>query len=117
MLGADGVAGRETLLRAIADALLSADGDLERDLRARAFAHAAAVAGRADVPAQPLPEPLAGFVDKVTRNAYKVVDADVDALRHAGFSDDAILEAVLATAVGAGVARLGIGLDAIAGRR
>jgi alkylhydroperoxidase family enzyme len=56
-------------------------------------------------------------VDKVTRNAYKVVDDDIERLRQAGFSDDAILEAVLATAVGAGVARFEIGLDAIAGRR
>lgn len=112
---------RAALLQAVADAVLNADGALDPALRAAAFAHAFATAvaatGRAAQPAQPLPEPLAAFVDKVTRHAYKVVDADVDALRQAGFGDDAILETVLATAVGAGVSRFEIGLDAIAGRR
>jgi alkylhydroperoxidase family enzyme len=114
----DGVADdRMALLRTVADTLLHADGHLDRSMRAAAFAHAVAATGRPAPAAQPLPDPLAAFVDKVTRNAYKVVDDDIERLRQAGFSDDAILEAVLATAVGAGVARFEIGLDAIAGRR
>ena len=110
---------RAVLLRRAADVLLNTDGQLDPATRAAAFGHALAATGRpAPGPAVlPLPEPLAAFVDKVTRNAYKVVDADVDRLRQAGFSDDAILEAVLATALGAGVGRLEIGLAAIAGRR
>ena len=117
MDGGSQLAHRAALLRRVADTLLDADGELDPGLRAAAFAHAVAATGRPAPPAQPLPEPLATFVDKVTRNAYKVVDADVEVLRRAGFSDDAILEAVLATAVGAGVSRFEIGLDAIAGRR
>jgi hypothetical protein len=108
---------RVALLRRVADTLLNAEGELDPGLRAAAFAHAVAAAGRPAPAEQPVPQPLGAFVDKVTRHAYKVVDADVDRLRQAGLSDDAILEAVLATAVGAGVARFEIGLDAIAGRR
>ena len=117
MKDGDGPAERAALLRRVADVLLNADGDLDRPLRVGAFSHAAAAAGHGVAVEAPLPEPLAAFVEKVTRHAYKVVDGDVDALRQAGFSDDAILEAVLATALGAGVARFEIGLDAIAGRR
>jgi alkylhydroperoxidase family enzyme len=101
----------------VADSLLDADGDLPREMRAAAFASAAAAAGRPVPDAAPLPEPLAAFVAKVMEEAYRIDDADVDALRAAGYSDDAILEAVLATAVGAGLARLEIGLGAIDGSR
>jgi alkylhydroperoxidase family enzyme len=118
-VGNDARAGeRIILLRRVAETLLDADdGALDDRLRAAAYAHAVAAAGRAARAAEPLPEPLGAFVDKVTRSAYKVVGRDVDGLRQAGFGDDAILEAVLAAAVGAGVARFEIGLDALAGRR
>lgn len=53
-----------------------------------------------------LPEPLAAYVDKVRRHAYKVVDADIERLRTAGFSEDEIFEATAAAAVGAGLVRL-----------
>ena len=104
-------------LRTVADHLLGADGDLAPGLRAAAFAHSSAAAGRPVPDAASVPEPLAGFVEKVTAEAYKIVDADVEWLRRAGYSEDAILEAVLSTAVGAGVARLEIGLNALAGSR
>jgi alkylhydroperoxidase family enzyme len=45
------------------------------------------------------------YVDKVRRHAYKVTDADVDALRAAGWSDDAIFELTVATALGAALSR------------
>ncbi|MDQ3895642.1 MAG: hypothetical protein M3326_00070 [Actinomycetota bacterium] len=111
------VEARLARLQTVADSLLDAEGDLPREMRAAAFAHASAVAGRPVPGAAPLPEPLGGFVAKVTAQAYRIGDADVDALRQAGYSDDAILEAVLSTAVGAGLSRLEIGLNAIAGSR
>ncbi len=107
---------RLALVRRVAEDLLAADGELPPDLRAAAFAHASEAAGRAVPGGAMLPEPLAGFVMKVTAEAYRVVDADVDALRQAGYSEDAIFEAVLSTAVGAGLARYEIGLAGLAGR-
>jgi alkylhydroperoxidase family enzyme len=107
---------RVALLHAVADVLLDTVADLDPALRRAAFAHAAADATGAARPSGEMPAPLAAFVDKVTRRAYAVVDADVDALRAAGLSEDAILEAVLATATGAGLARLDIGLAALAGK-
>jgi hypothetical protein len=99
---------RVEILRAVSIPLLAAEGDLDPALRRAAFEQGAGRPG--DVP---LPEPLGRFVDKVTREAYKVTDGDVDELRGAGCSEDAILEAVLATAMGAGLARLEIGLAAL----
>ena len=87
-------------------AILETPGDAGADLRAQVEAYAA---GReADVP-----DDLRPYVDKVARNAYKVVDADIDALRAAGYSDDAIFELTLAAALGAARERLDAGLHAM----
>ena len=59
------------------------------------------------------PEPLAGYLDKVRRHAYKVVDRDVEALREAGWSEDALFEVTIAAAVGEGLRRLDVGLEAL----
>ena len=50
--------------------------------------------------------PLAPYVSKVAHHAYRVTDADVEALRQAGLSDDSLFEITGATAVGAAVYRL-----------
>jgi alkylhydroperoxidase family enzyme len=53
------------------------------------------------------PPPDAGaFVEKVRRHAYRVTDADVDALRAAGLDDEQIFELTIATALATGVERL-----------
>lgn len=54
----------------------------------------------------PLPEPAQRYVDKVHRHAYRVVDADVEVLRDAGWSEEAIFELTIAAALGAGLRRL-----------
>jgi alkylhydroperoxidase family enzyme len=61
---------------------------------------------RAAATGGPLPEPAQRYVDKVHRHAYRVVDGDVEALRDAGWSDEAIFELTVAAAVGAGLRRL-----------
>jgi alkylhydroperoxidase family enzyme len=53
-----------------------------------------------------LPEPAQRYVDKVHRHAYRVVDADVEVLRDAGWSEEAIFELTIAAALGAGLRRL-----------
>jgi alkylhydroperoxidase family enzyme len=62
-----------------------------------------------------LPAPLAAFVDKVRRHAYKVTDADLEALRRAGCSADQIFELTISTALGAAKLRLDRGLAALKG--
>jgi alkylhydroperoxidase family enzyme len=53
------------------------------------------------------------YLEKVVRHAYKVTDADVEALRADGWSEDAIFEATLAAALGAARMRLKQGLAAL----
>jgi len=74
---------------------------------------AAALAGRGAAAGVGLPAALAPYVEKVAKHAYKVVDADIDRLRDAGWSEDAIFELTLAAALGAARVRLDAGLRAL----
>lgn len=100
-------------LQAVADAILGVAGNLTLALRHAAFARAAELAGSSHTVTPQLPAPLVTFVEKVARHAYKVTDSDIDALHEAGYSDDAIFEAVIAASVGAGLSRLKVGLRAL----
>ena len=90
----------------VAEAILKTPGDADPELR-RAVE---AVAGGREAD---LPDDLRPYVEKVARNAYKVVDADIDRLRDAGYSEDAIFELTLAAALGAARSRLDAGLGAM----
>ena len=48
----------------------------------------------------------AAYLAKVRECAYRVTDADVQALKGAGFSEDAIFEQTVAAAIGEGLRRL-----------
>jgi alkylhydroperoxidase family enzyme len=101
----------------LANAILTTPGDADSDLRYAVEARAAQLGGCptteniAEVP----PE-LIRYIDKVALHAYKVTDADVEALRQAGYSEEAILEITLSAALGAGLSRLERGLAALKGR-
>jgi alkylhydroperoxidase family enzyme len=54
----------------------------------------------------PAPAEMAAYLDKVRDRAYTVVDGDVEALKEAGFSEDAIFEQTVAVAIAEGLRRL-----------
>ena len=54
---------------------------------------------------QQMDESLAKVLTKVTRNAYKVTDEDIQGLLAAGYSEDAVFEAVISTALGTAIGR------------
>jgi alkylhydroperoxidase family enzyme len=58
-------------------------------------------------------EPLASYISKVRDASYRVTNADFEALRAAGLSEDAVLELTLAAALGAAGRRLDAGLHAL----
>jgi alkylhydroperoxidase family enzyme len=64
-------------------------------------------------PGRAAPEAMADYLDKVRRHAPSVTDADVEALKAAGFSEDEIFEQTVATAVAAGLERLHAGLASL----
>ena len=87
--------------RLLEDAILRGRGALDAGVRE------ALAAGRE------IPKPLAPYVDKVTRHAYRVTDDDVQALLATGYSQDQVFEATLSVALGAARMRLLAGLAAL----
>ena len=61
-------------------------------------------------PDRPAPPEFDRYLEKVRREAYTITDADVQALKDAGFSDDEIFEQTVSAAVAAGLDRLDRGL-------
>jgi alkylhydroperoxidase family enzyme len=49
---------------------------------------------------------MAAYLEKVRERAYAVVDRDIEALKEAGFSEDAIFEQTVAVAITEGLRRL-----------
>jgi alkylhydroperoxidase family enzyme len=83
---------------------LDGPAETERELRLAVARRAGALAVGEEPP--PVPAALAPYVDKVALHAYKVVDGDVEALKAAGYSEDAIFEITVAVAVGSALERL-----------
>lgn len=72
---------------------------------------AAWVGGDAPVDITSLPEPLQRYLHKVALHAYRITDDDIDELRAVGHTEDEIFELTLSAALGAGRARLDLGLS------
>jgi hypothetical protein len=64
-------------------------------------------------PERPIPPDFEPYLQKVRSRASTVTDADVQALKAAGHSEDEIFEQTVSTAVGAGLVRLEAGLKAL----
>ncbi|MDE3026062.1 MAG: hypothetical protein KGI93_10885 [Acidobacteriota bacterium] len=64
--------------------------------------------------ASPAPPAMDAYLAKVRDRAYTVTDADVDALKDAGFSEDEIFERTVAVALREGLRRLDRAKEAIA---
>lgn len=96
--------------------MLTGAGELDPAIRQAIEARAAELGGRAVV-APPLPGPVAAYVEKVARHAYKTTDEDLDALKRAGYSENAIFEMTVSAALGAGLARFERGVALLKGER
>jgi alkylhydroperoxidase family enzyme len=59
------------------------------------------------------PPDFAAYLEKVRKNAYKVTDEDIQALKNAGYSEDVIFEQTVSVAVAAGLERLEAGLEVL----
>jgi alkylhydroperoxidase family enzyme len=68
---------------------------------------------RQAAPDREAPSDFAPYLDKVKRNAYQVTDPDIEALKDAGYSEDAIFEQTVSVAVAAGLERLRAALEVI----
>lgn len=61
------------------------------------------------------PPPLGPYLEKVRERASTITDEDIEDLRAAGYSDDAILELTIAAATGAAGRRYDAALRALRG--
>ena len=95
--------------------VLAERGTTDVALRQAVEARAAVDGGRKGDAVGSIPPELAGFVDKVIRHPWQVTDEDVEQLKRAGYSEDAIFELTIAAALGSGMGRLERGLAALAG--
>jgi len=95
--------------------VLSGRGTTDAALRQAVEARAAVAGGRKGEASGSIPPDLADFIDKVIHHAWQVTDEDIERLRRAGWSEDAIFELTIAAALGAGTGRLERGLAALAG--
>jgi alkylhydroperoxidase family enzyme len=68
---------------------------------------------RAAQPGREAPADLAPYLEKVRRNAYRITDEDIRALKGAGYSEDAVFEQTVSVAVAAGLERLDAALEVL----
>lgn len=104
-----------TQVKQLTDAVLTGPGVTDATLRQTIEAFSALCDGRPGVSNGEIPTVLRTYVEKVARCAYKTTDTDVQTLRQAGYSEDAIFEITVSAALGAGLARLERGLAALEG--
>lgn len=99
----------------LSDAVLTSPGETDPILRCAVEAQAARLSGCSTRPAGRVPAEAVGYITKVALHAYRTTDQDIEALRTAGYSEDAIFEITLSAALGACLARLERGLAALEG--
>lgn len=100
--------------RRLTETVLESPGHTSSQLRRAVEARAATLGGRPGA-GDSVPDPLAGYVEKVAQRAYTITDADLTALGRAGYSDDELFEVTVSAALGAALARLERGLAALRG--
>ena len=103
----------EAFKQRLVDAVIETPGDTTPALRRAALERGKRPGGprHTDIPA-----PLAAYIDKVARHAYKVTDEEVAALQRGGQSDNALFEITVAAALGASLERLERGMAALRGQ-
>src|SRR5207245_6306296 len=104
-----------TYAQRLIEAVLNSPGDTEPSIRQAAEALSAQPGGRPSSQTDAIPPELISYVKKIALHAYKTTDEDIEALRKAGYSEDAIFEITVSAALGAGMARLERGLAALKG--
>jgi len=90
-------------IAALLQAVLTSPGTTDPALRGAAY--------RGDA----VPGLLAGYLMKVRTQSYRVTDDDVNRMLTAGYSEDAVFELTIATALGAAHRQLEAGLRALQG--
>jgi len=97
----------------LVEAVLTSEGDTDPSVRRAVESLSAQIGGHSMNQADAIPPELFSYVKKIALHAYKTTEEDIDGLRNADYSEDAIFEITLSAALGAGMARLERGLAAL----
>lgn len=92
------------LHQAVIDRVLRGDGEATREQRAAAFAN---------TPTVDLPASAHELIAKVATQAWTIEDGDVEAVKRAGVSEDAIFELAVCAAIGHSKRQLDAALAAV----
>lgn len=100
---------------ALREAALSVRGDTSRDLREQVYEAVEARTRGEDAQGRrgEAPPPLVAFLDRLGGRAAELGDPDIQALRDAGFSDDALFELTITGSVAAGLTRYALAMQAL----
>lgn len=102
-------------VRRLTEAVLVGSGETKATLRQEVEARAAVLGGGLRKSRGEMPPDLRSYVEKVARRAHEVGDQEIEELKQAGWSEDAIYEITVSAALGAGLGRLERGLAALEG--
>ena len=103
------------LSQRLIDAILTSPGETDLTLRRAIEEQSAQWSSSSPQQVEQVPPELVTYVKKVALYAYKTTEEDIEALRRAGYDEDAIFEITLSAALGAGMTRLERGLAALKG--
>jgi hypothetical protein len=103
------------LSQQLIDAILTSPGETDPTLRRAIEEQSAQWSSSSPRQVEQFPPELVTYVKKVALYAYKTTEEDIEALRKAGYDEDAIFEITLSSALGAGMTRLERGLAALKG--
>ena len=104
-----------TNIKNLIQAVLTSPGEIDPSVRQAIQAHLAQLSNPHNGREVELAPDTTSYVEKIALHAYKITEADIDALRERGYSEDAIFEITLSAALGAGITRLEKGLAALKG--
>jgi hypothetical protein len=103
------------LSQQLIDAILTTPGETDPTLRSAIEEQSAQWSTSSPQKVERVPAELTTYVKKVALYAYKTTEEDIEALRRAGYDEDALFEITLSAALGAGMTRLERGLAALKG--
>jgi len=106
-----------TNIQRLFEAVQSTPGETNPNFRRTIEEQSAEMSIHSGETIEEIPPELANYVKKVALHAYKVTDEDIEALRQAGYAEDAIFEITVSAAIGAGRVRLECGLVALKGEQ
>jgi alkylhydroperoxidase family enzyme len=99
----------------IVEAVETQTGETPVSLRNRIIAEVLHLQAGSNLVAEDLPDAVQNYITKVALHAYRTTDEDVEALQKIGYTEDAIFELTVSTAVAAGLTRLQRGIAALKG--